>query len=61
MSLVIIRYIIAAVIVSYIIWLFNTRFMGKSLALSKVLSWVLLATFLIFLVLTGLSYLVEGA
>ena len=55
----ILRLIIAALIVSYIIWLFYTRIMGKSLALSKVLSWVLLATFLIFLVLTGLSSLVE--
>ena len=57
----ILRLIIAALIVSYIIWLFNTRIMGKSLSFSKVVSWVLLATFLIFLVLTGLSSLVEGS
>ena len=57
----ILRLLIAALIVSYIIWLFYTRIMGKSLALSKVLSWVLLATFLIFLALTGLSSLVEGS
>jgi Mn2+/Fe2+ NRAMP family transporter len=57
----ILRLIIAALIVSYIIWLFYTRFMGKSLSFSKVVSWVLLATFLIFLVLTGLSSLVEGS
>tara|TARA_Y100001001_G_scaffold139631_1_gene142515 strand:+ start:838 stop:1017 length:180 start_codon:yes stop_codon:yes gene_type:complete len=56
----ILRLIIAALIVSYIIWLFYTRIMGKSLSFSKVVSWVLLATFLIFLVLTGLSSLVEG-
>ena len=45
----ILRLIIAALIVSYIIWLFYTRIMGKSLSFSKVVSWVLLATFLIFI------------
>ena len=53
--------LIAALIVSYIIWLFNTRIMGKNIALSKIAIWVLIATFLIFIVLTRLSYLIEGS
>jgi multisubunit Na+/H+ antiporter MnhE subunit len=53
------RLIIAALIVSYIVWLFNTRIMGKNLSFSKVVSWVLLATFLIYIILAGISVLVE--
>jgi len=55
----ILRLIIAALIVSYIVWLFNTRIMGKNLSFSKVVSWVLLATFLIYIILAGISILVE--
>jgi len=55
----ILRLIIAALIVSYIVWLFNTRIMGKNLSFSKVVSWVLLATFLIYIFLAGISILVE--
>ncbi|MDB0021229.1 hypothetical protein N9E74_01945 [Candidatus Pseudothioglobus singularis] len=57
----ILRLLIAAIIVSYLIWLFNTRVMGKSASLSKIATYVLSATFVIFLVLAGLSYLVEGS
>ena len=57
----ILRLLIAALIVSYLIWLFNNRIMGKNIALSKIATWVLSATFLIFIVLSGLSYLVEGS
>jgi len=57
----ILRLLIAALIVSYIIWLFNTRVMGKNITLSKIATWVLSATFLIFVVLSGLSYLIEGS
>jgi len=56
----ILRLLIAALVVSYIIWLFYNRVMGKNLGLSKVATWVLAATFLIYLVLSGLSYFVEG-
>ena len=56
----ILRLLIAAVVVSYVIWLFYNRVMGKNLGLSKVATWVLAATFLIYLVLSGLSYFVEG-
>ena len=55
----ILRLIIAALIVSYIVWLFNTRIMGKNLSFSKVVSWVLLATLLIYIILAGISVLVE--
>ena len=57
----ILRLLIAALVVSYLIWLFNTRVMGKNVSLSKIATYVLSATFLIFLVLSGLSYLVEGS
>ena len=56
----ILRLLIAAMVVSYVIWLFYNRVMGKNLGLSKVATWVLAATFLIYLVLSGVSYFVEG-
>jgi len=56
----ILRLLIASLVVSYIIWLFYTRVMGKNVSLSKIATYVLSATFLIFLVLSGLSFLVEG-
>ena len=56
----ILRLLIAAMVVSYVIWLFYNRVMGKNLGLSKVATWVLTATFLIYLILSGLSYFVEG-
>ena len=57
----ILRLLIAALVVSYLIWLFNTRVMGKNVSLSKIATYVLSATFVIFLVLSGLSNLVEGS
>ncbi|MDA8905654.1 hypothetical protein N9I58_04260 [Candidatus Thioglobus sp.] len=56
----ILRLLIAAMVASYVIWLFYNRVMGKNLGLSKVATWVLAATFLIYLILSGLSYFVEG-
>ena len=56
----ILRLLIAAMVLSYVIWLFYNRVMGKNLGLSKVATWVLAATFLIYLILSGLSYFVEG-
>ena len=56
----ILRLLIVALIVSYVIWFFNTRIMGKSLSLYKVTSWVILATVAIYIFLAFLSYLVEG-
>ena len=54
------RLIAVALIVSYVIWFFNTRIMGKSLSLYKVTSWVLVATVVIYVFLAGVSSLVEG-
>ena len=54
------RLLIVALIVSYVIWFFNTRIMGKSLSLYKVTSWVLIATVAIYVFLVGVSSLVEG-
>ena len=58
--MLILRLLIAALVVSYIIWFFYNRVMGINLELSKVATWVLVATFLIYLILLGLSYIVEG-
>jgi len=52
--------LIAALIASYIIWKFNTRVMGKNLALSKVATWVVTATFVIYVTFSGLSFLIES-
>jgi len=42
----ILRLLIAALVVSYLIWLFNSRVMGKSVSLSKIATYVLSATFI---------------
>ena len=54
------RILVVALIVSYVIWFFNTRIMGKSLSLYKVTSWVLVATVTIYVFLAGVSIFVEG-
>ena len=51
------KLLVVALIVSYVIWFFNTRIMGKNLSLYKVTSWVLVATVAIYIILIGLSYL----
>ena len=52
------RLLVVAFIVSYVIWFFNTRIMGKSLSLYKVTSWVLVATVAIYVFLAGVDSLV---
>jgi len=52
--------LIAALIVSYIIWQFNVRIMGKNSSLSEVTTWVVTATFMIYLVFSGLSFFIES-
>ena len=54
------RLLVVALIVSYVIWFFNTRIMGKSLSLYKVTSWVLVVTVAIYVFLAAVSSLVEG-
>ncbi len=55
------RLLVVALIVSYVIWFFNTRIMGKSLSLYKVTSWVLVATVAIYVFLAGVDSLVGGS
>ncbi len=55
------RLLIVALIVSYIIWFFNVRILGKSLSLFKVTSWVLVATVAIYVFLAGVSFFIEGS
>jgi predicted PurR-regulated permease PerM len=50
----------AALIVSYIIWQFNTRILRKNIALSKVATYVVIVTIMIYVVFSGLSLIVEG-
>jgi len=52
--------LIAALIVSYIIWKFNTRIMGKNLIFSKIATWAVIATFMIYVIFSGLSFLIES-
>ena len=54
------RLLVVALIVSYVIWFFNTRIMRKSLSIYKVTAWVLMATVVIYVFLAGVSSLVEG-
>ena len=55
------RLLVVALIVSYVIWFFNTRILGKSLSLYKVTSWVLVATVAIYVFLAGVDSLVGGS
>ena len=55
------RLLVVALIVSYVIWFINTRIMGKSLSLYKVTSWVLVATVAIYVFLAGVDSLVGGS
>ncbi len=56
----ILRLIVVVIIASYIIWFFNTRFIGNKISFFKVSSWVVVATFAIYVLLSGLSFLVES-
>jgi len=49
------KLLIAAFIVSYIIWLFYNRVMGRNLGLSKVITWVLASACLIYLIISVLE------
>jgi len=56
----ILRLLAVVIVVSYIIWFFNTRFIGNNVSFFKVTSWVILATFVIYAFLAGVSFLVES-
>ncbi|RUM81588.1 MAG: hypothetical protein DSZ19_02960 [Candidatus Thioglobus sp.] len=55
-----IRILIIAFIIGYIVWFVNNRILGRNLALARVISATLVITSLVYLLLGSLSYLVEG-
>lgn len=55
------RILVVAVVIAYIVWFVSNRILGKNLALAKVIATTLVITSVIYLLLGGLSYLVEGA
>ena len=55
------RILVIAVVIAYIVWFVSNRVLGKNLALAKVIATTLVITSVIYLLLGGLSYLVEGA
>jgi hypothetical protein len=55
-----IRILIIAFIIGYIVWFVNNRILGRNLALARVISATLVITSLVYLLLGILSYLVEG-
>lgn len=54
-----IRLLIIAFIVAYIIWFVNNKILGKNLALAKVVAVTLMATSVVYLLLAILSHFVE--
>jgi len=55
-----IRILIIAFIIGYVVWFVNNRILGKNLALARVISATLVITSVVYLLLGSLSYLVEG-
>jgi predicted PurR-regulated permease PerM len=55
-----IRILIIAFIIGYIVWFVNNRILGRNLALARVISATLVITSVVYLLLGSLSYLVEG-
>lgn len=55
------RILVVAVVIAYVVWFVSNRILGKNLALAKVIATTLVITSVIYLLLGGLSYLVEGA
>ena len=58
--MVVLYLLIVALIVSYVIWVFNTRILGKTLSLYMVVFWVLVATVALYALPYGVSVLVES-
>ncbi len=55
------RILIAAFVIGYVIWFVNNRILGKNLLLTRVIAISLVSTSLIYLALGILSYLLEGS
>ena len=54
-----IRILIISFVIGYVVWLVNSRILGKNLALARVIAVALVTTSLIYLVLGILSYLLD--
>lgn len=59
--MLLIRILIIAFIVGYVIWFVNNRLLGKNLTLAKVVAITLVGISTVYLSLGILSYLVEGS
>jgi len=55
-----IRILIIAFIIGYVVWFVNNRILGRNLALARVIAASLVITSVVYLLLGSLSYLVEG-
>ncbi len=55
-----IRILIIAFVIGYVVWFVNNRILGKNLAFARVIAATLVITSVVYLLLGSLSYLVEG-
>ncbi len=58
--MLLIRILIIAFVIGYVVWFVNNRILGRNLALARVISATLVITSVVYLLLGSLSYLVEG-
>jgi uncharacterized membrane protein len=55
-----IRLLIIAFVIGYCVWFISNRVLGKNLKIARVIAATLIVTTVIYLLLGGLSYLLEG-
>ncbi len=55
-----IRILFIALLVGYFIWIVNKKLLNNDIALARVIAATLVLTSLVYLILGGLSYLIEG-
>lgn len=56
----ILRLLVIALIIGYIVWIVNNKLLGKNLKLARVIATTLVTTSLVYLILGILSYLIES-
>ncbi len=56
----ILRLLLIALVVGYLVWTINNKLLGKNLKLARVIAATLVITSLVYLVLGILSYLIES-
>tara|TARA_B100001079_G_C16116310_1_gene385070 strand:- start:102 stop:278 length:177 start_codon:yes stop_codon:yes gene_type:complete len=56
-----IRILFIALLVGYFIWIVNKKLLNNDIALARVIAATLVLTSLVYLILGGLSYLIEGS